>query len=248
MTNLLFCWRQRRSRPRGLAWKETDHSLALVRGGQVVWQFNYQKEQGKPYFHPVTIAGSQPVTDLRPADHFWHKAIWFSWKTINGVLYWDEDPKTGKSPGETEVVEAQAKAARRPFGAVRTVAQLPPAGPTDRAGREADPGSEPHRGDGSVPHRLAEHVHGGRRGRGAGPHADRGRAQRRQLGRLCGIVVASGARRFARGNSRTAKASSKKSRNRPAGSRSAGPRRTAGRRGSSCSTIRTASVIRRRGT
>ena len=91
-----------------LAWKETPHSLALVRGEQVVWQFNYKKEDGKPYFHPVTIAGGDPVTDLRPADHFWHKAIWFSWKTINGVLYWEEDPKTGKSPGETEVVDVQA--------------------------------------------------------------------------------------------------------------------------------------------
>jgi len=91
-----------------LAWKETPHSLALVRGEQVVWQFNYKKEDGKPYFHPVTIAGGDPVTDLRPADHFWHKAIWFSWKTINGVIYWEEDPKTGKSPGETEVVDVQA--------------------------------------------------------------------------------------------------------------------------------------------
>lgn len=93
-----------------LAWKETPHSLALVRGEQVVWQFNYKKEEGKPYFHPVTIAGGDPVTDLRPADHFWHKAIWFSWKTINGLLYWEEDPKTGKSPGVTEVLEAQAAA------------------------------------------------------------------------------------------------------------------------------------------
>lgn len=91
-----------------LAWQQTPHSLALVRGEQVVWQFNYKKEEGKPYFHPVTIAGGDPVTDLRPADHFWHKAIWFSWKTINGLLYWEEDPKTGKSPGVTEVVEAQA--------------------------------------------------------------------------------------------------------------------------------------------
>lgn len=93
-----------------LAWKETPHSLALLRGEQVVWQFNYNKEEGKPCFHPLSIAGGDPVTDLRPADHFWHKAIWFSWKTINGVLYWEEDPQTGKSPGETEVVAVKATA------------------------------------------------------------------------------------------------------------------------------------------
>ena len=86
-----------------LAWKQTDHSLALMRGPGVVWQFNYKTEEGKPYFHPITVAGSSTLTDLRPADHFWHRALWFSWKYINGVLYWEEDPKTGKAPGETEL-------------------------------------------------------------------------------------------------------------------------------------------------
>ncbi len=94
------------------AWKETPHSLALMRGEQVGWQFNYKKEEGKPYFHPVTIAGGDPVTDLRPADHVWHRAIWFSWKSINGLIYWEEDPKTGKSPGETELIDVKATPGR----------------------------------------------------------------------------------------------------------------------------------------
>lgn len=93
-------------------WKQTDHSLALVQGDATVWQFNYRKKEGKPYFHPLTVAGSAPLTDLRPKDHPWHRAVWFSWKTINGVLYWEEDPTTGKSPGVTEVVDAQATARR----------------------------------------------------------------------------------------------------------------------------------------
>ncbi len=88
-----------------LSWKQTANSLALVKGGQKVWQFNYSKEEGKPYFHPVTVAGSDTLTDLRPADHFWHRALWFSWKTINGVNYWEEDPKTGKGQGENEIVK-----------------------------------------------------------------------------------------------------------------------------------------------
>lgn len=90
----------------GLAWKQTDHSLALARGGEVLWQFNYAKAEGKPYFHPVRVAG-ETVTDLRPADHPWHRGIWFSWKLINGVLYWEEDPKTGTAPGETELGEVK---------------------------------------------------------------------------------------------------------------------------------------------
>ncbi len=93
-----------------LAWKQTDHSLALSRGPIVVWQFNYKREEGKPYFHPITVAGSSALTDLRPADHPWHRALWFSWKYINGVLYWEEDPKTGKAPGETELTDIKATA------------------------------------------------------------------------------------------------------------------------------------------
>lgn len=51
-----------------MAWKQTDHSLALMRGPGVVWQFNYKPEEGKPYFNPITVAGSSSLTDLRPAD------------------------------------------------------------------------------------------------------------------------------------------------------------------------------------
>ncbi|MGD0094798.1 MAG: DUF6807 family protein, partial [Planctomycetota bacterium] len=93
-----------------LAWKQTENSLALTRGEQVVWQFNFKKEEGKPYFHPVTIAGGETLTDLRPADHMWHRALWFSWKHINGLNYWEEDKKTGKSQGETELVDAKVTA------------------------------------------------------------------------------------------------------------------------------------------
>ncbi len=91
-----------------LTWQRTDSSLALIRGEQMVWKFNYKKEEGKPYFHPVTIAGSSTLTDLRPADHYWHRALWFSWKFINGLNYWEEDPKTGKSQGQIELVDVKA--------------------------------------------------------------------------------------------------------------------------------------------
>ena len=56
-------------------WKQTDHSLALMEKDRVVWQFNYAKADGKPYFHPLSIAGSEPLTDQRPADHPWHHGI-----------------------------------------------------------------------------------------------------------------------------------------------------------------------------
>ncbi|QEH37957.1 hypothetical protein OJF2_65530 [Aquisphaera giovannonii] len=86
----------------GTTWRQTDRSLALVTDGCVVWQFNLEDNR-KPCFHPLTIGGGPSFTDFRPKDHPWHRALWFSWKEINKVTYWDEDPTTGRSPGVTEV-------------------------------------------------------------------------------------------------------------------------------------------------
>jgi hypothetical protein len=84
-------------------WQQTDRSLALTRGGKIVWQFNYPKE-GKPHFHPLTVGGGATLTALNPPDHVWHHALWFSWKYLNKVNYWEEDKKTGVAQGRTEVV------------------------------------------------------------------------------------------------------------------------------------------------
>jgi hypothetical protein len=107
MTALLLCCTAALAAEPHFDWTSTDHSLALKSGSQVVWQFNYCP-MVKPCFHPLTVAGSPPLTDFRPHDHPWHRALWFSWKSINGLAYWDEDPQTGKSPGETEVAAVKA--------------------------------------------------------------------------------------------------------------------------------------------
>ena len=91
----------------GYEWRKTDSSLALLNRDKVVWQLNFDKKEDKPYFHPVSLADGTELTWLRPADHRWHRALWFSWKFINGINYWEEDPKTGLSPGRTEVVEVK---------------------------------------------------------------------------------------------------------------------------------------------
>ena len=46
---------------------------------------------------------------MRPPDHPWHKALWFSWKFINGINYWEEDRATGKSDGQTEIQKVSGK-------------------------------------------------------------------------------------------------------------------------------------------
>jgi len=90
-------------------WRQTDSSVAVLNRGRVVWQVNFDKKEGKPYLHPVGLTDGTVLTCLRPADHRWHRALWFSWKFINGLNYWEEDPKTGLSQGRTEVVDVKVR-------------------------------------------------------------------------------------------------------------------------------------------
>ena len=68
----------------------------------VVWRFNYGPDAGKPHFHPVAVPDGPTLTGQSPPDHRWHHGLWFSWKFINGVNFWEENPQTGKSDGSTE--------------------------------------------------------------------------------------------------------------------------------------------------
>lgn len=72
------------------AWKQDGtRSLALLRGDQVVWHFHAEPDAPKPYFDPVALPGGPSLTWNRPPDHPWHHGLWFSWKFINGVNYWE---------------------------------------------------------------------------------------------------------------------------------------------------------------
>jgi len=92
------------------SWKQEDGLLALVNGAQVVWQLNFKKDEGKPYFHPLNLADGTTITELRPADHPWHRGLWWSWKYINKVNYWEENKKTGLCDGRTEIAGVKVAA------------------------------------------------------------------------------------------------------------------------------------------
>ncbi len=71
-----------------LSWHKSDSTISLENGRNIVWQFNFNNRFGKQYFHPVN-AGSSTLTCVSPPDHPWHMGLWFSWKFINGVNYWE---------------------------------------------------------------------------------------------------------------------------------------------------------------
>ncbi|MBN2450429.1 MAG: PmoA family protein, partial [Lentisphaeria bacterium] len=92
------------------SWQELPTSLALHNRDRVVWRFNAGAEDSKPCFHPLGLLDGTPLSAFRPDDHPWHRGLWFSWKLLNGVNYWEEDPRTGKSKGESRIVRCRAQA------------------------------------------------------------------------------------------------------------------------------------------
>lgn len=88
--------------PARAAWEKTADTLAWKSGDQTLWQFCFGQNLSKPYFHPIALTGGEPLTTLSPPDHLHHYGLWFSWKYINEVNYWELDKKTGKSVGPTK--------------------------------------------------------------------------------------------------------------------------------------------------
>lgn len=84
-----------------LRWEaEPGVSLALIRDGELAWRFAYGPERSKVCFHPLALPGGKVLTQDAPADHLWHHGLWFSWKLIDGVNYW-EPATDGRPAGRT---------------------------------------------------------------------------------------------------------------------------------------------------
>ncbi len=82
-------------------WQRTDTALAWMHDGHVVWKFSFDPRAGKPSFNPLTVAGGPSFLQFTPEDHPWHYGLWFSWKYIDHVNYWEQNRETGKSEGST---------------------------------------------------------------------------------------------------------------------------------------------------
>lgn len=98
-------------------WKvEPNKALELHGAKGLLWRLNFAKDLNKFYFHPLRTVDGKDLTSLAPKDHIWHYGLWFAWKKINNVNYW-EIPKGQKySRGRTmitkvEVINKTAEAA-----------------------------------------------------------------------------------------------------------------------------------------
>ena len=77
--------------------ERTATGVRLVRDGRIVWNFEIDTEDGKPYVHPLATPSGVVLTDCRPDDHPWHKGLWFAWKYVNGANGWETPDKCGQS-------------------------------------------------------------------------------------------------------------------------------------------------------
>lgn len=84
------------------AWKhEEGKSLSLLLDEQVLWTLHFDASQPHAYFHPLALPATPALTVDAPKDHVWHHGLWFSWKFLNGVNYWENAPKADRPAGRT---------------------------------------------------------------------------------------------------------------------------------------------------
>jgi hypothetical protein len=89
-------------------WQRNEgKSLALFQEDTIIWRLNYGPDLAKPYFDPLTLPGGGNLTWIAPPDHVWHYGVWFSWKYINGINYWENNNKTGKPDGTMRLLHAK---------------------------------------------------------------------------------------------------------------------------------------------
>ncbi len=58
-----------------------------------------------PHFEILATTDGRNTVWVAPPDHVWHYGMWFSWKFINSVNFWEIDPTTGLQQGRSEILD-----------------------------------------------------------------------------------------------------------------------------------------------
>ncbi len=96
-----------RGNKRSYEWRyRPGRELVLMVNGLDVLCYHFAADRCKPYFHPVRTSDGILLTAFEPWDHVWHRALWFAWKYLNGVNFWEE-AEGGCSEGQTELIGSE---------------------------------------------------------------------------------------------------------------------------------------------
>lgn len=85
---------------RAATWASGKETSLTGRFG--IYQFHPDR---LPHFHPLISPNGTVLTAESPRDHRWHMGLWFSWKFIDGLNYWEYtgDPMRHISEGKTRI-------------------------------------------------------------------------------------------------------------------------------------------------
>ena len=128
-------------------WQKTDTSLALLNGDRVVWEHGHDKAVGKPHMRLCLVDGTEltrpwPMPKgYKGYDHTWHKALWWSWKFINGTNFWERNHK-GTEPVKADVAANDDHSARIALDIHYRLPQAPPLLTEKRVIAVSSPGAE----------------------------------------------------------------------------------------------------------
>lgn len=90
-----------------------DQVIRLSDNEQILGEYHFASDDRKPYFHPLYLPPlTAPITCFRPWDHIWHRGLWFAWKYLNGVNFWEEGAQISEPQGQVQVVASSPPQAR----------------------------------------------------------------------------------------------------------------------------------------
>jgi len=101
-------------------WKQDgNRSLELTNENGAIVRFVLDAAPRDPHFEILATPDGRNTVWVAPPDHVWHYGMWFSWKFINGVNFWETNPKTGLQQGRNEILDTVIES--RPDAASATI-------------------------------------------------------------------------------------------------------------------------------
>jgi len=90
--------------------QDADRTLELRGADGPIVRFVLDSAPKDPHFEFLATPDGRNTVWVGPGDHVWHYGLWFSWKLINGVNFWETNPATGRQAGRSEILEPKIEA------------------------------------------------------------------------------------------------------------------------------------------
>lgn len=114
-----------------ISWSETHEGFRILddEAGDTLGRYSLSRTKNHPFFYELrSLQGQGVVTNHAPWDHRWHHGLWWSWKFVNDVLFWEDHPDYGGNRvglGRANVEEHNVSARAHGFEVVETLFWVP---------------------------------------------------------------------------------------------------------------------------